>query len=377
MASFSLLLFLFITITFTFISISLQTPNIGITINHIPPSTTPEQIAAIINRHNITSVRLTNPNPNLIRAFSYSSVSLLLSIPNSFVSSLASNRSNAVVWVYTNVIPFYPRANITTISVGTDILTFPSDLSDDLLPAIRNIHLVLHQVGISKISVSSTFSLIPLITSAFPPSTAEFSEPAIDVVIKPLLDFLEESNSSFLVNLYPCDLFGLNREIVLGFALFQEGPFLFMDDYTTGVRYRNLFDTMVDAVVSAMAVAGHENIPIIVTETGWPSSPGSDLKEESYANQVFAQMYLKGLVDHLKFEGGATPLKKDGVSEVYIYELFDKEITHNSSSMMQWGILYSNLTSKYKLDFSGYSRVSGCKGFLLNLAFSLLISTLL
>ncbi|KAF3438698.1 hypothetical protein FNV43_RR21462 [Rhamnella rubrinervis] len=41
---------------------------------------------------------------------------------------------------------------------------------------------------------------------------------------------------------------------------FVSGAPIFGDDLTTGVRYRDLFNMMVDAVISAMAVVGHENI---------------------------------------------------------------------------------------------------------------------
>ncbi|KAL2939754.1 Glucan endo-1 3-beta-glucosidase 13 [Bienertia sinuspersici] len=362
--NFFLLLF-FITI-FTFISSIASTPTIGVTINHHPPSTTPQLLATTINRHKITAVRLVDPNPNLIRSFSYSSISLHLTIPNSLIPSLAANRSNAALWVYTHVVPFYPRANITAISVGSDVISSSLDLADVILPAIRNVHVALHELGIRKISVSTTFSAIPLLSSVFPPSSAEFLEPANDLLIRPLLDFLQEANSAFFVNLYPYDLYRLNHDTVLGFALFQEGPFSFRDDYTTGVRYQNLFDVMVDAVLSAIALAGHENIPVVVTGTGWPSSPGNSPGEESDANLVYAEMYLRGLIGHLK-SGECSPLKKDAVSEAYIFELFDRERNQGNTSepMRQWGILYPNMTSKYNLDFNGCSRFDGGRGFFL------------
>lgn len=107
---------------------------------------------------------------------------------------------------------------------------------------------------------------------------------------------------------------------------------------------------MVDAVVSAMALEGYETIPVIVTETGWPSS-GSELD----ANSAYAEIYLKGLVKHLK-SGAGTPLLKDGVKGVYLYELFDKEGAGNGRN---WGILYPNGSKKYdKIDFSsGWKRL--------------------
>ncbi|XP_057523136.1 glucan endo-1,3-beta-glucosidase 2 [Amaranthus tricolor] len=366
MASITHILSLLHLILHISITLTTSTPIIGVTINHHPPSITPEQIASTITRFKIPAIRLPNPDPLLIRAFSYSSISLHLTIPNSLISSFSSNQSHAVSWLYSHVIPFYPRANITSISVGSDILSSMEDLSNDILPAIKNLHSALIEVGIKKIQVSTTFSIVPLLTSAFPPSSAEFAEPINDVIIKPLLDFLNEANSSLFVNVYPYNLFRLTNDLPLGYALFQEGNFNFRDDPNTGLRYRNLFNVMIDAVLSAMVVSGHENIPIIVTETGWPHSPGDEFGEENDANEVFAEMYLKGLIDHLK-SGIGTPLKKDSISEIYIFELFDKEV-NGSLSTRQWGILYPNATMKYKIDFNGGSRIGICKGLLLFLA---------
>ena len=111
---------------------------------------------------------------------------------------------------------------------------------------------------------------------------------------------------------------------------------------------------MIDAVISAMAVAGYENVPVIVAETGWPSS-GADASEVE-ANPAYAEMYLKALVEHLK-SGIGTPLRKEGVAEVYIYEMFDKEMKQGTTQPdRNWGILYPNMTKKYKIEFSGSNR---------------------
>ena len=61
------------------------------------------------------------------------------------------------------------------------------------------------------------------------------------------------------------------------------------------------------------------------------------------------------MIDHLK-SGIGTPLKKDNISEIYIFELFDKEF-NGSLSTRQWGIRYPNATMKYKIDFNGGSRI--------------------
>ncbi|XP_057475922.1 glucan endo-1,3-beta-glucosidase [Actinidia eriantha] len=323
-------------------------PTIGVT--YTPSSRPPpERVASALQSLKVAAVRLPDPYPEAVRAFSYSNISLLLTVPNSLVPSFAANRSAAALWLYTHVVPFYPRARISAVSVGSDPLVASPDLSSLLLPAIRNLHHSLSDLGIRKIAVSTTFSFISVMTTAFPPSAAEFQSPASDIIIRPLLDFLAETNSSFMIHLYPYNVYKLDHEIPIGFALFQEHPFNFRDDRVTGVRYRNLFDVMVDAVISAMAVAGHENIPVVVAETGWPSSgDGTDPD----ASKIYADMYIKGLMGHLR-SGIGTPLRKEGVAETYIYELFDgDEKQGNETRRGNWGIMYPNMTKKFDIDFS-------------------------
>ncbi|KAK2983251.1 hypothetical protein RJ640_023371 [Escallonia rubra] len=357
---FSLLFFSLLTTTTTTVATT-----IGVTYNPTDTLPPPEHVAGALQTLKIPAVRLPQPDPSVVRACSYCNTSLLLTVPNSLVPSFATNRSAAELWLYTHVVPFHPRARISAISVGSDTPSDASDLSSSLLPAIRNLHSSLSDLGLRHISVSTTFSFINTLTTSFPPSSAEFQQPLNDIIIKPLLQFLEETNSSFLINLYPYNVYKLNSEIPIGYALFQEQPFNFRDDHVTGVRYRNLFDMMVDAVVAAMAVSGHENIPIIVTETGWPSSAsGAGNTNDGEASPVFAEMYLKGLLLHLN-SGLGTPLRKEGVAEAYIYQLFDNGTEQGSNGVVggseqRWGIVYPNMTMKYRITFSGGSgRVGG------------------
>ncbi|XP_022764492.1 glucan endo-1,3-beta-glucosidase 7-like [Durio zibethinus] len=363
--------FLFFSLLFlSFFHSTSALPSIGVTYsspspaatttNHPPPS--PDKISTTISTLKITSVRLPNADPSLIKAFAFTNTSIFLSIANPLLPALASNRSLALRWLYRHVLPFYPRSKITLISVGNAVLDYSTaqeDFSPFLLPAMRNLYLALQELGINKIPISTTFSFFSTITTAFPPSSAEFQQPAGDLIIKPLLQFLEQTNSSFLINIYPYNLFRLNSEIPIGFALFQDYPFNFRDDLVTGVRYFNLFDMMADAVLTAMAVMGHENIPLVVAETGWPSGGGEAGEVE--ANGVYAEMYLKGLVRHLK-SGVGTPLKKDGVAQVYVYELMDHEGGDHRERARQWGILSENMTRKYNVEFSGAPKISGSFG---------------
>ncbi|KAG9453265.1 hypothetical protein H6P81_006169 [Aristolochia fimbriata] len=301
----------------------------------------------------LSRVRLPDPSPDTVSAFSYSGISLLLSVPNSLIRSFAVNRSSALWWLSHHVVPFYPRARVAMISVGDNVVPASMDLAELLLPAISNLHRALREFGFRKISVSTTFGF-DIIKDPFPPSTAHFDETTAKSLVSPLLDFLSASNSSFLINLYPYHFFRSAADLPIGYVLFQENqPYTYREDPVTGLRYRNLFDMMIDAVITAMGALGRDRIPIVVTETGWPSEGGVN---EPEANELFAGIYTNGLIRHLRSDLG-TPLRKEGAAATYIFELFDEETKQGPSRNRHWGILYPNMTRKYRIDFSGSERI--------------------
>ncbi|CAI0415177.1 unnamed protein product, partial [Linum tenue] len=298
----------------------------------LPPALYPEAVASTVSRLRFGAVRLVNPHPNLIRAFSFTNASLFLSIPNGLLPPLASNRSLAIHWIRTHVLAFYPRSKIAVISVGDDVSRLDSEL---LMTALRKVYSALQEVGITRISVTCTFSFLDVVTTAIPPSAAAFKEPIGEALILPLLRFLESTNSSFSVSVQPYHMYRVHTQIPLGLALFQGGEHDFYDDFQTGLRYGNLFDMMADAVFTALAVAGHAKLPLIVAESGWPAS-GAD----SDANLAYAAAYVRSLVAHLS-SGGATPMGKLA-TQAYLFELTDGTEGENL-----WGLLFTNLSRKY------------------------------
>lgn len=66
------------------------------------------------------------------------------------------------------------------------------------------------------------------------------------------------------VKFRPYDLYVENHQFGLEFAVLRENQIV--ED--RGNQYTNLFDAMIDSVVTALTVAGHAAIPVVVIETG-------------------------------------------------------------------------------------------------------------
>uniref|UniRef100_A0A7N0V044 Glucan endo-1,3-beta-D-glucosidase n=1 Tax=Kalanchoe fedtschenkoi TaxID=63787 RepID=A0A7N0V044_KALFE len=262
---------LFILSLFLLIPFAVAQTSAAIGVTYTTSPSTADRVARFVESVNISAVRLPDANPDAIRSFSSTNISLLLTIPSSMVPEIGANRSNAAVWVHQHVVPYYPRARISAISVGHQQHS-------------------LHEIGMQNISVSTTFSFRNLITDIFP-SRARFRSPVDCLLIRPLLQFLSQTK---------------RPEIPIEFALFKNLTHKCED---SGVRYSNLFDMMVDAVHSAMAVSG------------WPSS---GYRDKLKATRPLAEKYVTGLVEHLK-SGVGTSLRKEGVAEAYMYELFDRD----------------------------------------------------
>ncbi|CAA7060601.1 unnamed protein product [Microthlaspi erraticum] len=294
----------------------------------------PERIAEKVVSMKIPAVRLLDSDPAMLRAFADTNVSLFISVPNPLVPLLASNRSLATAWVNRHVAPFYPRTNISIISVGNDVTSDSPDVSPFLLPAMENVHGSLRDLGIHKIPVSTTLYFFNILPAIFFPSAARFQQPKGEDTIRPILQFLERTNSSFLLNLHPYNVYESSFIVPFGHVIFDESPLCFIDDYPARLRYRNSFDMMVDAVITSMAAMGHKDLPLIVAETGWPSSGVETFSEEDLT-LVYSEMFLRGLLAHLR-SGSGTPLRKEGLLAVYVFELVEEE----AKGMRNSGLLH-------------------------------------
>ncbi|GKG29574.1 glycoside hydrolase, catalytic domain-containing protein [Tanacetum coccineum] len=89
-----------------------------------------------------------------------------------------------------------------------------------------------------------------------------------------------------LANIYPYFAYIRTPSIELSYALFTKPD--------TGDQYKNLFDAMYDAHLAAQSRLGGANVPIVVSESGWPSAGDKGATMEN------AGTYYRNLFKYVK-----------------------------------------------------------------------------
>ncbi|KAK1415560.1 hypothetical protein QVD17_31343 [Tagetes erecta] len=329
-------LFLFFIFIFPVAVLSIGV-NYGTVGNNLPPHS---QVAQFLKSKTIiTHVKIFDTNPEIIKAFANTNISLTITVPNGDIPSLTNPR-NAIRWVNTNIKPYHPATNLHYICVGTEVLHWgPQNLIDNLVPAMKVLHAALVRTKVDGVKVSSPHSLGILLESN-PPSNASF-RPGWDVGnIAPMLQFLRKTKAGFMVN--PYTYFGYSPKYA-DFCLFKPNGGLF--DKATGKRYTNQFDQLMDAVYVSMKKLGYPDVEIIVAETGWPS--GGD-PQNTHANPANAAAYNGGLLKKVN-SGVGTPLMPGRKFETYIFSLFNENLKGPSLDEKNFGLFRPDFTEVYNI----------------------------
>ncbi|CAI0543625.1 unnamed protein product [Linum tenue] len=292
---------------------------------------TPDKAVDLIQQHNIKYARIYDANIQVLKAFANTGIELMIGISNSDLLPFSQFQSNADTWLKNNILPYYPATKITYITVGAEVTEAPNNESALVVPAMHNILTSLKKLGLhKKIKVSTTHSL-GVLSRSFPPSAGAFSSKHA-LFLKPLLEFLAENQSPFMIDIYPYYAYRDSpSNVSLDYALFQSSSEVI--DPNTGLLYTNMFDAQIDALYFALMALNFRTIKVMVTETGWPSK-GSP--KETAATPDNAQIYNANLIRHVINDTG-TPAKPGEDVDVYIFSLFNENRKPGLESERNWG----------------------------------------
>ncbi|CAN8326058.1 unnamed protein product [Cochlearia groenlandica] len=338
-----LTLTLFSAISFTHADSGLIGVNYGRIANNLP---SPEKVVTLLKSQGISRVKIYDTDNNVLTSLANSGVKVVVALPNELLSSAASDQSFSDNWVRSNVNKYFPATEIEAIAVGNEVFVDQQNTTPFLVSAMKNIHssLVKYRLDVS-VKISSPVALSALANS-YPPSSGSFKPELSEPVIKPMLDFLNQTSSYLMVNAYPFFAYSANADkISLDYALFKDNAVNV--DSGNGLKYNSLFDAQIDAVFAAMSAVGFDGVKVMVTETGWPSAGD---ESEIGASEANAAAYNGGLVKRV-LTGNGTPLRPRDPLNVYLFALFNENQKMGATSERNYGLFYPDEGRVYDVAF--------------------------
>ncbi|KAJ4840055.1 hypothetical protein Tsubulata_048986 [Turnera subulata] len=312
------------------------------------------KVVQLIKSQGLERVKVYDTDPAVLRALSGTGIKVTVDLPNELLPSAAKYPSFARKWVQKNVAAYHPSTQIEAIAVGNEVFVDPHNTTKFLIPAMKNVHQALVKLNLdSSIKVSSPVALSAL-QNSYPSSAGSFRPEFVEPVFKPMLEFLRQTGSYLMVNVYPFFAYESNSDVIsLDYALFRENPGVV--DAGNGKRYFNLFDAQIDAVFAAMSALKYDDIEMVVSETGWPSKGDENEIGASVDN---AAAYNGNLVRRI-LTGGGTPLRPKSDLTVYLFALFDEDDKVGPTSERNYGLFYPNEKKVYDIPFT----VEGLKSY--------------
>ncbi|XP_016472663.1 glucan endo-1,3-beta-glucosidase 4 [Nicotiana tabacum] len=339
--------FLISNVTGAFVGI-----NIGTDVSNLPPAS---DVVALLKVNQITHVRLFNADAHMLNALANSSIEVIIGVTNDEVLGIGESPSAAAAWVNKNVAAYMPSTNITAIAVGSEVLTAIPNAAPVLVPAMNYLHKALVASQLNHQVKVSTPQSMDVIARAFPPSTATFNSSWNSTIFQ-ILQFLRNTNSYFMLNAYPYYEYVHSDGIFpIEYALFQPlSAVKQIVDPNTLFHYVSMFDALVDAAYNSIAALNFSDIPIVVTETGWPWDGGANEPDASKEN---AETFNNNLIRRVSNDTGPPSQPKNPIN-TFIYEMFNEDKRPGPISERSWGIFSTNGSEIYSLSLGSSAGIS-------------------
>ncbi|XP_031110979.1 glucan endo-1,3-beta-glucosidase, acidic-like [Ipomoea triloba] len=304
--------------------------------NNLPSDT---ETINLMKSNGIQGLRVYAADTTVFNALKGSNIAVTVDVSNPKLKEL-TNAAQAKAWVQNNIVPYANNVKFKYIAVGNEVYAGNSETAqyvDSVMPALRNVHNALAAFGLQGKIKATTATYSAVLTNTYPPNQGVFQENAKKLMV-PVVQFLAQTGNPLLANIYPYFSYrGNPSQIPLSYALFT-------DPNPNSVGYRNLFDALLDSMYAAVQKAGGPNVPIVVSETGWPSAGGFA------ATMQNAATYYRNLIAHVKGNAG-TPMKPGRSIETYLFAMYDENQKPGDQVEKHFGVYRPDKSSKYQLQF--------------------------
>jgi Glycosyl hydrolases family 17/X8 domain len=237
------------------------------------------------------------------------------------------------------------------IAVGDEpfLLRYGQKFQPYVIGAVTNIHLALKAAKLTdriKLIVPCNSDVYQ--TNSSLPSKAHFRSDLNNTMVD-LLTFLSNNSSPFVLDMNPFSSFQQNKNLSLNFHLFQLTSRPLTDGHN---KYDNYFDLSIDSVVSSLSKVGFGDMEIMVGSVGWPTDGALN------ATSANAQIFMQGLINHLKAKTGSPLRPKRPPTETYLFTLLDEDQLYIAAGNYErhYGIFTFDGQAKYNVDLGQGSR---------------------
>lgn len=196
--------------------------NYGRVADNLPSAT---KVVQLLKSQGIDKIKVYDTDPAVLNALAGSGIKITVALPDAFLFAAAWSQSFANVWVQRNVADYHPATEIEAIAAGNEVFVEANTTTRYLVPAMKNLHTALVKFNLhNQVKVSSPIALSAL-QSSFPSSAGSFRPEFVEPVFKPMLEFLRQTGSYLMVNIYPFFAYETNADVIpLDYALFRENP---------------------------------------------------------------------------------------------------------------------------------------------------------
>ncbi|KAL6552208.1 hypothetical protein OROGR_008362 [Orobanche gracilis] len=308
----------------------------------------PRIIAQLLKDNKISKVKLFDSDPWTVKFFAGTGIEVMLGIPNNQLRSLAKDYGKAKEWVKHNVTKhlYDGGVDIRYVAVGNEpfLTSYNGSNLETTFPALKNIQRALNEHGLSdKIKTTIPQNADVYDSGTDGPSSGQFRSDIRDLMSQ-IVQFFQDNDSPFLVNIYPFLSLYQNPNFPIEFAFFDGGAKPVNDN---GISYTNMLDANLDTLVWSLRKVGAPKVKIIIGEIGWPTDGNVN------ANMDMAKRFYDGFFKKMK-SGHGSPLYKDNL-DYYLFSLTDENQKSVAPGDFErhWGIFRYDGQPKFPIDITG------------------------